>query len=104
MAALLADADLLVAVDGNADAHALLAVGAVQSDLAGIDLDGRKLTPHSLRYTYVTKMRRTLPVDTVRKLVGHTAEKMTEYYTRASIEDGLAGIKDTKTAVENLFD
>ena len=71
---------------------------------AGIDLDGRKLTPHSLRYTYVTKMRRTLPVDTVRKLVGHTAEKMTEYYTRASIEDGLAGIKDTKTAVENLFD
>lgn len=71
---------------------------------AGIDLDGRKLTPHSLRYTYVTKMRRTLPVDTVRKLVGHTAEKMTEYYTRDSIEDGLAGIKDTKTAVENLFD
>jgi integrase len=71
---------------------------------AGIDLDGRKLTPHSLRYTYVTKMRRTLPIDTVRKLVGHTAEKMTEYYTRASIEDGLAGIKDTKTAVENLFD
>ena len=71
---------------------------------AGIDFSGRKLTPHSLRYTYVTKMRRTLPVDTVRKLVGHTAEKMTEYYTRASIEDGLAGIKDTKTAVENLFD
>lgn len=30
------------------------------------------------------KMRRTLPVDTVRKLVGHMAEKMTEYYTCAS--------------------
>ena len=71
---------------------------------AGIDTEGRKLTPHSLRFTYVTKMRRTLPIDTVRKLVGHTDEKMTEYYTRASFEDALAGIADTKDAVERLFD
>lgn len=71
---------------------------------AGIDTEGRKLTPHSLRFTYVTKMRRTLPVDTVRKLVGHTDNAMTEYYTRASLEDGLAGIADTKQAVEHLFD
>lgn len=71
---------------------------------AGIDTAGRKLTPHSLRFTYVTKMRRTLPIDTVRKLVGHTDEKMTEYYTRASFEDALAGIADTKDAVERLFD
>lgn len=71
---------------------------------AGIDVAGRKLTPHSLRFTYVTKMRRTLPIDTVRKLVGHTADKMTEYYTRASVEDGLAGIAGTKEAVEHLFD
>ena len=71
---------------------------------AGISLDGRKLTPHSLRYTYVTKMRRSLPIDTVRKLVGHTSDAMTDYYTRASIEDGLAGIADTKQAVENLFE
>lgn len=71
---------------------------------AGIDTAGRKLTPHSLRFTYVTKMRRTLPIDTVRKLVGHADEKMTDYYTRASIEDGLVGIADTKQAVEHLFD
>ena len=71
---------------------------------AGIDMDGRKLSPHSLRYTYVTKMRRTLPIETVRKLVGHTDDKMTDYYTRASLEDGLAGILGTKEAVENLFD
>ena len=49
-------------------------------------------------------MRRTLPIDTVRKLVGHTDDKMTDYYTRASLEDGLAGIADTKSAVEHLFD
>lgn len=71
---------------------------------SGINTEGRKLTPHSLRFTYVTKMRRTLPVDTVRKLVGHTDNAMTEYYTRASLEDGLAGIADTKQAVEQLFD
>lgn len=71
---------------------------------SGIQTAGRKLTPHSLRYTYVTKMRRTLPIDTVRKLVGHTDDKMTDYYTRASLEDGLAGIADTKQAVEHLFD
>lgn len=73
-------------------------------DAAGIDTAGRKLTPHSLRFTYVTKMRRTLPIDTVRKLVGHADDKMTDYYTRASIEDGLVGIADTKQAVEHLFD
>lgn len=71
---------------------------------AGIDSGGRKLTPHSLRFTYVTKMRRTLPIDTVRKLVGHADDKMTEYYTHASLEDGLAGIAGTKDAVEHLFD
>lgn len=71
---------------------------------AGIDVAGRKLTPHSLRFTYVTKMRRTLPIDTVRKLVGHTDDKMTEYYTRGSLEDGLAAIAHTKRAVEGLFE
>lgn len=71
---------------------------------AGIDTAGRKLTPHSLRFTYVTKMRRTLPVDTVRRLVGHTDDAMTDYYTRAALEDGLAGISGTRDAVEGLFD
>lgn len=71
---------------------------------AGIQTFGRKLTPHSLRYTYVTKMRRTLPIDTVRKLVGHTDEKMTEYYTQISLENDLAAISCTKNAVESLFD
>lgn len=71
---------------------------------SGIDTENRKLTPHSLRYTYVTKMRRTLPIDTVRKLVGHTDDKMTDYYTRVSIEDNLAAIAGTKDAVEHLFD
>lgn len=71
---------------------------------AGIDSVGRKLTPHSLRFTYITKMRRTLPGDMVRKLAGHSTIGMTDYYTRMSIEDGLAGIADSEKAVEHLFD
>lgn len=59
---------------------------------AGIDTTGRKLTPHSLRYTYVTQMRTMLDVDTVRKMVGHTTEAMTNYYTRDSIETASAGL------------
>ena len=71
---------------------------------AGIDCADRKLSPHSLRYTYITKMRRTLPGDTVRKLAGHTTIGMTDYYTKFSLEDGLAGIADSEQAVEHLFD
>lgn len=59
---------------------------------AGIDTTGRKLTPHSLRYTYVTQMRTMLDVDTVRKMVGHTTEAMTNYYTRDSLETASAGL------------
>lgn len=59
---------------------------------AGIEKNGRKLTPHSLRYTYVTQMRTMLDVDTVRKMVGHTTQAMTEYYTRDSLETASAGL------------
>lgn len=59
---------------------------------ANIAINGRKLTPHSLRYTYVTQMRTMLDVDTVRKMVGHTTQAMTEYYTRDSLETASAGL------------
>ena len=39
---------------------------------AGIIKNGRKLVPHSLRYTYVTLMRGQLDVQSVQKMVGHT--------------------------------
>ncbi len=71
---------------------------------AGIDTSQKKLTPHSLRYTYVTRMRRELSVETVQKLVGHTSQDMTDYYTRFSIDTTLAGIKGAELAVQHLFD
>ena len=71
---------------------------------SGIEQKGRKLSPHSLRYTYITQMRRTLPGELVRELVGHSNIAMTDYYTQFSVENGLAHIASTGDAVEKLFD
>lgn len=71
---------------------------------AGIEKGGRKLTMHSLRYTYVTEMRTILDVDTVRKMVGHTTQAMTEYYTRASLDTAASALLPFVSAVNQKFD
>lgn len=71
---------------------------------SGIEQKGRKLSPHSLRYTYITQMRRTLSGELVRELVGHSNVAMTDYYTQFSVENGLAHIASTGDAVKKLFD
>lgn len=70
---------------------------------SGIDTNGKNFSPHSLRYTYVTRMRRYLSGETVQKLVGHADVAMTDYYTKFSLESGLAGIAESAEAVERLF-
>lgn len=71
---------------------------------AGIDKRGRKLCPHSFRYTYVTKMRSMVGGETVQKLVGHTSIEMTEYYTRVSIPDMIKSLQIAVPAVNKLFE
>lgn len=68
-----------------------------------IQTAGRKITPHSLRYTYITRMRGLLPGETVRKLAGHSSIEMTDYYTRASIDDLIEELASTKESVERCF-
>ncbi len=68
-----------------------------------IEIDGRKLTPHSLRYTYVTRMRRYINGEVVRLLVGHTSQEMTDYYTKPMVEDMVKQIAGSKDAAEKLF-
>lgn len=70
----------------------------------GIDKGNRKLVPHSLRFTYVTRMRRNLTVEDVKKIVGHTSVKMTEYYTRAAIPEMVAGLQEALPAANLLFE
>jgi integrase len=66
-------------------------------------LDGRKLVPHSLRYTYVTRMRRELSVETLQKMTGHNSIEMVDYYTRPVLDDFLAALPGAEAATENLF-
>ena len=68
-----------------------------------IPTDGKKISPHSLRYTYITRMRGLLPGETVRKLAGHSSIEMTDYYTRASIGDLIEELSPTKESVERCF-
>jgi integrase len=70
---------------------------------AGIEANGRKLVVHSFRYTYVTRMRRELPADTVMKLAGHTTVGMTEYYNKKVIDTSLKQLIGADAAAANLF-
>lgn len=75
-----------------------------QLKIVGIEKGSRKLVPHSFRFTYVTRMRRELPAETVRKLAGHSSAEMTEYYTRAAIPEMVEGLKDAVPAADMLFE
>ncbi len=66
--------------------------------------ENKKLVPHSLRFTYVTRMRRQIPAEDVRKLVGHSSLAMTEYYTRPSLPELHYLIDKTKNAANHLFE
>ena len=70
----------------------------------GIKTTGRKLVPHSLRFTFVTRMRRALDVETVQKIAGHASIKMTEYYTRFAIPELFEAVKNSIPAVNSLFE
>jgi integrase len=64
----------------------------------------RKLVCHSLRYTYVTRMRRELPAETVMKMVGHLSVEQTDYYTnRRALDESIAGLIGANAAADNLF-
>jgi integrase len=71
---------------------------------SGIDAANRKIVSHSLRYTYVTRMRRELPAETVMKMVGHTSVEMTDYYTnKRAVDESIAALSSALHAADNLF-
>jgi hypothetical protein len=70
---------------------------------AKIEIGGRKLVPHSLRYTYVTQVRRELPPEIVQKLVGHINEETTEYYNKGVLDMTLKRLIGADRAVANIF-
>lgn len=69
----------------------------------GINTNDRKIVPHSLRFTYVTRMRRQLPIENVQRIVGHSSIEMTQYYTRSSIPELIESVKDSFDSANNIF-
>ena len=71
--------------------------------LSEIDTNNKKYIPHSLRFTYITKMRKKLSVEQVQKLAGHSSIEMTEYYTRASVADMIDMLQNLKPIINEFF-
>lgn len=66
--------------------------------------DGRKLVPHSLRYTYISRMRREMSAKDLRNYTGHTSTAMVDYYSRRSLELLLQSLpKSGNQAANTLF-
>ena len=70
---------------------------------AEIDTNSKKIVPHSLRYTYVTRMRRELSVEDVAKIAGHNSLEMTEYYTRIALDEMADALLPKKELINRFF-
>jgi len=66
--------------------------------------NNRILTPHSLRFTYNTKMRRRIPGEKLRLMMGHDTEGMTDYYTRIELEEDFMFLRDSGRAIDGFWD
>ena len=64
---------------------------------------GRKLVPHSLRYTYVSRMRRELTAAELQPMTGHTTEGMVDYYNHVILENAIKALPAADAALENLL-
>jgi len=83
------------------DKETLIATGRWQGGRVrktkGLMPDGRRLVIHSLRYTYVTRMSRSMVAHDLLRLTGHTSAAMVDYYNRANLDMALADIPDSAT-------
>ena len=69
----------------------------------GIDCKGRNITIHSLRFTYNSLMRNEISGDDLRLMVGHTSEKMTEYYDKSKAIEHLDDLLQNKKSINSVF-
>jgi len=65
--------------------------------------DGRRLIPHSLRYTYVTRMSQEMDAHNLMKFTGHDSTGMVDYYNRRNLDMALRSIPDAGIAVGALL-
>jgi integrase len=66
-------------------------------------LDGRKLVPHSLRYTFVSRMRRELSAVELLPMTGHSSVGMIDYYNRKALDLALQSLPRSGAAAANTL-
>jgi len=71
---------------------------------AGIDVKGRRLTVHALRYTFNTRMRPLLSAEVLLAFTGHRSEEMTDHYDRPHLESRLLQLAGNKELVEKFWE
>ena len=70
---------------------------------AGIDCEAKNITIHSLRFTYNSLMRNEISGEDLRLMVGHTSEKMTEYYDKSKAIEHLDDLLLNKGSLNSIF-
>ena len=68
-----------------------------------IDRGARYLTPHSLRHTYNTLVRRTIPADALLALMGHRDSRMSEHYDHPEIADRIKALEGVRPQIEKVL-
>ena len=68
-----------------------------------IDCKGRNITIHSLRFTYNSLLRGEISGDDLRLMVGHTDERMTEYYDKSKAIEHLDDLLLNKNTLNSVF-
>jgi integrase len=72
-------------------------------EAAEIETEGRYLTTHSFRHTFNTQMRRSIPADTLRALVGHRDERMTRQYDHPVVADLIKRLEPDRAVIEKAL-
>ena len=69
----------------------------------GIDYKARNITIHSCRFTYNSLVRGEISGEDLRLMVGHTTEKMTEYYDKSKAVEHLDDLLLNKNSLNSVF-
>ncbi len=70
---------------------------------SGISTQNRKITPHALRYTYVTRTRHLVDTSTTMLMAGHSSEQMSNHYTQFELEETVQQLKPLIPQVNRFF-
>jgi integrase len=68
-----------------------------------IERGGRYLTTHSLRHTYNTMMRRSIPADALLALMGHRDSRMSDVYDHPEIADRIKALEGVRGQIESAL-